>query len=409
MASPHVAGAAALLRQQHPDWSVAQLKSALAQTGDPVLLENGPAEAATTREGGGLINLVRANDPRVFMSPTNLTFGPMQPGTARTRTLRVSDAGGGAGSWTVDVRSQVSAPKVRIGVPAEISVPGQLEVTATVARGAAEQEVTGFVVLTQGDQVRRIPYWLRADVPVLGREPHGTLARTGTYRGSTAGKPSRVATYRYPEYRSAVVLRGPEQVFRVTLRKPVANFGVAILSKGNGVNVEPRVVFAGDENRLTGYPALPLNINPYLSIFGKPVLTAAAIRPARGSYDVVFDSVSRASAGRFTFRFWVHDTTPPRIVVSKTTLDSGQRLRLTVTDAGSGVDPSSLLVLIDGRARLPSVDRSTGRVTVDVSDVGSGRHELAVQVSDYQESKNMENVPPILPNTRQLKRTLAIR
>jgi subtilisin family serine protease len=409
MASPHIAGAAALLRQQHPDWSVSQLKSALAQTGDPVLAEDGQAEVATTREGGGLINLVRANDPLVFVSPTNLTFGPMKPGTARTRTLRISDAGGGAGPWTVDVRSQVSAPKVHIGVPAAISVPGQLQVTATVARGAGEQEVTGFVVLTRDDQVRRIPYWLRADAPVLGREPHGTLARTGTYRGSTAGKPSRVATYRYPELRSALILRGPEQVFRVTLRKPVANFGVAILSEGNGVDVEPRVVFAGDENRLTGYSALPLNINPYLSIFGRPAPTAAAIRPARGSFDVVFDSVSRASAGRFTFRFWVGDTTPPRIVVSNPTLDSGKHLRLTIMDAGSGVDPTSLLVLIDGRSRVPSYDRSTGRATVDVSDVGSGRHELAVQVSDYQESKNMENVPPILPNTRQLKRTLTIR
>jgi subtilisin family serine protease len=413
MASPHVAGAAALLRQQHPEWSVSQLKSALVQSGDPVLAEDGKAEAATTREGGGLINLVRANNPLVFVNPTNLTFGPMRPGTARTRMLRIIDAGAGAGPWTVDVRSQVSAPKVQIGVAAEISVPGQLQVTATVARGAAEQEVTGFVVLTRGDQVRRIPYWLRADVPVLEKESHGTLARTGTYRGSTAGKPSRVATYRYPELRSVLgvptTLSGPEQVFRVTLRKPVANFGVAIVSEANGVNVEPRVVFAGDENRLTGYSALPLNINPYLSIYGRPTPTAAAIRPAKGSYDVVFDSVSRASAGRFTFRFWANDTTPPRIVVANPRLASSQPLRLTLTDAGAGIDPNSLLVLIDGRSRLPSYDRSTGRATVSVSDLVSGRHQLFVQVSDYQESKNMENVLPILPNTRQLKGTLTIR
>ena len=413
MAAPHVAGAAALLRQQHPDWSVAQLKSALVQTGDPVMAEDGQSETPTTREGGGLINLPRANDPRVFVSPTNLTFGPMKQGTARTRTLRISDAGGGSGPWTVTILSQVAAPKVQFGVPTEINVPGQLPVTVTVARGAAEQEITGFVVLTQGDQVRRIPYWLRADTPVLGRAPRGALVRTGTYRGSTAGKPSRVSTYRYPELRSVLgvptTLRGPEQVYRVTLRQPVANFGVAILSEGTGVNVEPRVVFAGDENRLTGYAALPLNINPYLSIYGRPAPTSAAIRPVRGSYDVVFDSVTRASAGRFTFRFWVNDVTPPRIVVANPTLDTGQPLRLTLTDAGSGIDPNSLIVTVDGRSTLPSYDPSTGRVSVDVSEVGSGRHELFVQVSDYQETKNMENVLPILPNTRQLKKTLTIR
>ena len=36
MASPHVAGAAALLKQRHPSWTVAQIKSALVLTGTPV-------------------------------------------------------------------------------------------------------------------------------------------------------------------------------------------------------------------------------------------------------------------------------------------------------------------------------------------------------------------------------------
>jgi hypothetical protein len=32
-----------------------------------------------------------------------------------------------------------------------------------------------------------------------------------------------------------------------------------------------------------------------------------------------------------------------------------------------------------------------------------------VQASDYQESRNMENVPPILPNTRVLTASIVIR
>ena len=36
MAAPQVSGAVALLMQRHPDWTVAQIKSALVQTGDPV-------------------------------------------------------------------------------------------------------------------------------------------------------------------------------------------------------------------------------------------------------------------------------------------------------------------------------------------------------------------------------------
>ena len=414
MASPHVAGAAALLRERHPAWSVAQVKSALEQTGDPVYLDDAHSiEAQSTREGGGLIDLPRADNPLVFVSPTSLPFGLMKSATSLAKTLHVAAAGGGAGPWTVSVRSQVSAPAVRIQPSTtQLIVPGDLQVTATVARGVAGQEVTGFVVLTRGTDVRRIPYWLRTIRPLLGREPHGTLRKTGTYKGNTAGKPALVSTYRYPELRSTAGvptdLRGPEQVFRVTLAKRVANFGVAVLQEGKGVDVEPRVVVAGDEDRLTGYPALPLNLNPYVTIFLRPEPTAGAIRPARGSYDVVFDTPSRAVSGRFTFRFWINDTTPPRIRLLTPTLSAGQPVRLAVTDAGSGVDPRALVVLVDGKAVSPSYDAKTGLVTIPGTSVTSGRHDLVVEASDYQESKNMENVPPILPNTSRLQTTLAV-
>ena len=70
-----------------------------------------------------------------------------------------------------------------------------------------------------------------------------------------------------------------------------------VTSRARGVRVEPRIVHAGDERRLTGYAALPFNLNPYLRTFGDPVLAAGAILPAAGRYDVVFDSPSAARAG----------------------------------------------------------------------------------------------------------------
>jgi subtilisin family serine protease len=411
MAAPHVAGAAALLRERHPNWSVAQIKSALEQTGDPALTDD-EHEAVTTREGGGLINLPRADNPLVFVTPTGISFGLMKPGATVSQALRVIDAGAGSGTWAVSVRSQVVAPSVRIDVPVQVTVPGRIVVRARALARAREQEATGFIVLTRGSDVRRIPYWLRTIAPLLGREPHGALQRTGTYRGTTRGKPSRVATYRYPEAQGLgipVVLRGPEQVFRVRIARRVANFGVAVLDEAPNVDVEPRVVVAGDENRLTGYPALPINLNPYLSIFGRPDPTAGAIRPAAGAYDVVFDSTSPARAGRFTFRFWINDTTPPRIQLLTPAVAAGQALRLEVNDAGSGVDPRSISALIDGTAVVPAYDAATGRVSIEVGGLATGRHQLVFQVSDYQESKNMENVPPILPNTRQLRKVLIVR
>ena len=35
-----------------------------------------------------------------------------------------------------------------------------------------------------------------------------------------------------------------------------------------------------------------------------------------------------------------------------------------------------------------------------------GRHEVTISAADYQETKNMEDVGPVLPNTRVLRTTV---
>src|SRR5436190_21432422 len=83
MASPHVAGAGALLRDRHPQWTVQQIKSALVLTGDPIYADVGnTVELPPTREGGGMIDLPEADNPRVFAAPTSLSFGLVRPGAS---------------------------------------------------------------------------------------------------------------------------------------------------------------------------------------------------------------------------------------------------------------------------------------------------------------------------------------
>ena len=146
-----------------------------------------------------------------------------------------------------------------------------------------------------------------------------------------------MTTYRYPDrpvgFGFATSLRGPEEVFRVRLRRPAANFGVVIVERAPGVRVEPRVVYAGDENRLTGLAALPFNQNPYQRTTGDVVLAAGAILPRAGSYDVVFDSATRGDAGAFMFRFWVNDTAPPSVSLAARTIRRGEPLVASAADA----------------------------------------------------------------------------
>jgi hypothetical protein len=195
-------------------------------------------------------------------------------------------------------------------------------------------------------------------------------------------------------------------VFRVTIARPVDNFGVVILSRGRGVRVEARVTFAGDENRLVGYTALPENLNPYMETFMSERLVSGAVLPAPGAYDVVFDSRARANAGRFTFRFWVNDVTPPRLRLLDRSVRRGRPVRVGASDAGSGIDPASMDASIDGRSRTVTI--SQGVVRVDTTGLSRGRHRLVLQVSDYQETRNMENVTRILPNTRRIDAVIRV-
>jgi hypothetical protein len=278
-------------------------------------------------------------------------------------------------------------------------------VTATVAAGGVQGEHTGFVVLTRGADVRRIPFWFFVETPRLSA-PVARLARTGNYKGNTALGKARVTSYRYPENPAGVRVRtslpGPEQVYRVVVPRAVANFGVVVTSGA----VEPRVVVAGDENRLVGYTGLPLNINPYTDSWGQLRPVAGAVLPAPGSYDVVFDE---AGKGRpFSFRYWIDDTTPPAVKLLSRTVRAGGTLLATATDAGAGVDPKSVRAKLGATSLTVRVTGSTIAVAIPAGTT-PGTHTLQLGVSDYQETKNMEDVSRILPNTRTLSVGVTVR
>jgi hypothetical protein len=346
------------------------------------------------REGGGRIDLVKADRPLVFTSPTSLSFGLLRRGASATRVVTLSDAGGGAGSWNV----QIGAPSV--SAPAQVAVPGNLPVRVTVRGSAREGDVSGFIVLSRGTDRRRIPFWFRVVRPQLRRVPHVALRRPGIYRANTARGVSRVTSYRYPEVVTSdfpIRLPGREIAYRVRVRRP-ANFGVVITARDAGVRVEPRIVRAGDENRLAGYTSLPLDLNPYRSSYGRHRLIAGVVLPAPGLYDIVFDTPRNGRPGGFQFRYWVGDTTPPTARVLGV---RGGFLEVAVTDRGSGVDPLSLRATIDGE-NTP-VSYSGGRARIPMASVRSGRHALVLSAADHQETKNMEDVPGITPNTRTLR------
>jgi subtilisin family serine protease len=383
MAAPHVAGAAALLKERHPTWTVAQIKSALEQTGDPV------AGVTVARDGGGVIDLPRADNPLLFATPTGLSFGALRSGTTADRSITLSDAGGGAGDWAVTVARQAGTGAVT--VPATVTVPGELTVSATGGTTSADE--SGYVVLTRGTDVRRIPFWFLTTAPKLEREKALPLS-PGTRKGTTAGGVSLVTRYRYPTGGDERY-PGPERVYRIRVPAGTANAGVAVLTG----NVYPHITLAGSEDRLAGYTALPQDLNPYRKSYGTRRRVAAVVLPAPGIYDVVFDSTN--PGGRpFTFRYWMNDVAPPKLKLRSTR----KNIVVSAADAKSGIDPLSIVATLDGKAVATRLGGGTIRIPAP-----KGRHALVLTVSDYQETKNTEDVAKILPNTATLRATVTVR
>jgi hypothetical protein len=84
----------------------------------------------------------------------------------------------------------------------------------------------------------------------------------------------------------------------------------------------------------------------------------------------------------------------------------GTTLLVSVRDAGAGVDPSAFEATVDGRSAPFKWTGTTLRVFTGPR--GPGVHRLVVSASDYQEAKNMEDVGPVLPNTRVLRTSFRV-
>jgi len=80
MASPHVAGSAALIRAVHPNWSISQIVSALETTATAALAKNSDGSAATPFDrGSGRPRLGEAVNAGLYLDVTGAQFADANP------------------------------------------------------------------------------------------------------------------------------------------------------------------------------------------------------------------------------------------------------------------------------------------------------------------------------------------
>jgi subtilisin family serine protease len=86
MATPHVAGSAALILQEHPSWTPAQVKSALVNTAvRPSSLGRNPINV-----GDGVLNLGSASAVSATLEPATLSFRKIEPTSGQSKTIDVT-------------------------------------------------------------------------------------------------------------------------------------------------------------------------------------------------------------------------------------------------------------------------------------------------------------------------------
>ncbi len=106
-ATPITSGAAALVRQKHPNFSVAQIKSALVNTAVQTVLTDDSGDPVHVESvGAGRLNANAAVNTIVTSVPSSVAFGFLGSGSLpKTQKLQITNTSGGALSLTVAIET----------------------------------------------------------------------------------------------------------------------------------------------------------------------------------------------------------------------------------------------------------------------------------------------------------------
>ena len=139
MASPHLAGAAAVVLSQHPTWASWQVRSAITNTADMDALtpfyDNEQDDPNLI--GAGLLDVQAAVNATALVSPVSTSFGTAQKGagTNNARSVTVQNLTGG--TLTAVVVGKHGAANFTVSGTVTAGATGAITVTATTAKRAA--------------------------------------------------------------------------------------------------------------------------------------------------------------------------------------------------------------------------------------------------------------------------------
>jgi len=165
MATPHVAGAAALLAQQHPEWTAPRLKAALMASAKP-----NPA-LDVFAQGAGRVDVAKAITQAAYAEPASMWLGsqPWPPADDQPVSRVVTLHNDGPAPLTFDLAAQATGPAgaaapagLLTANPSRVTVPAggtaDTMLTADTRVDSVSGMFTGALIGTAGSVSVRVPF-----------------------------------------------------------------------------------------------------------------------------------------------------------------------------------------------------------------------------------------------------------
>lgn len=155
MSAPHVAGAAALLKQARPDWAPQDIKASLIGTGTDI--KGGPT--LPLEVGGGVINVANALNTPAMASPASLSFGLVKKQDKKTIQVSLKNSSNTKEVYHLsankDVKVSAKSLKLKKGASGKFTV-------TVKGKGEADKDYQGYINITdnKGRKIH-IPYHFR--------------------------------------------------------------------------------------------------------------------------------------------------------------------------------------------------------------------------------------------------------
>ncbi|MGS2777398.1 S8 family serine peptidase [Robertmurraya sp. GLU-23] len=163
MAAPHVAGAAALIKQAHPDWGPEDIKAALMNTAIPIV-DGKDVPYKTYEQGAGRIRIPEAIQTGTLVKPASLQFGKfklVERQHEHTQQLTFKNVSNHRMSYRFEVPHQRDG--IQFELPQSFSVDAGKEKTVNVTMSVDPKELTkkiheGHLTIMAGSQKVSVPY-----------------------------------------------------------------------------------------------------------------------------------------------------------------------------------------------------------------------------------------------------------